>query len=187
METVKLDALLEDRRLQKKLLNALRLGQVIIYPTDTIYGIGCDASNGEAVRLVRGLKGTTHPFSVIAPSKEWMQRHLVINHADCLDRLPGPCTLIFTKKDRSFLKEAAPGASLGVRIPDHPLTWLLQKSGLPIVTTSANVSGSPFLVKPKDIKEYFDVDFFIDAGMLPGVPSMVLDLTGPEPRIIRAG
>jgi L-threonylcarbamoyladenylate synthase len=188
METVRLDSLLEDKSLQEELIKSIQKGAVFIYPTDTIYGIGCDASNPEAVRHIRGLKGSEHPFSVVASSKEWINRHLVVKghgRQEYVDKLPGPYTLIFEKKDKDFLREAAPGGSLGVRIPDHPLTWILQKTGLPIVTTSANVSGSPFLVEPEDIKDYFDVDFFIDAGRLPGNPSKVVDLTGHEPRIIR--
>jgi len=185
MDTIKLDALLKDAKLQGRLIKAIHAGKVIIYPTDTVYGIGCDASNADAVRRIRALKGTEHPFSVIAPSKEWMQHNLVINHQDYLDKLPGPYTLIFTKKEKRFLSETAPGPSLGVRIPDHQLTWIFQKTGLPVVTTSANVSGSPFLVKPSDIKEHFDVAMFVDAGALPGTPSTVVDLTGTEPRVLR--
>lgn len=185
MERIELDLLVEDKKLQEKIIADIQEEGVFIYPTDTIYGIGCDASNAEAVLHIRRLKRSKHPFSVIAPSKEWIKHNLIISHPEYIDNLPVPYTLVFEKKDKNVLKEATSGTSLGVRIPDYPITWILQRTGLPIVTTSANVSGSLFLMKPEDIKDYFDVDFFVDAGNLSGNPSKVIDLTGPEPRIIR--
>lgn len=185
MDVMEFKDLLENERLQEEIKGRIQQGQVFVYPTDTIYGIGCDAGNPAAVKRIRDIKDTDHPFSVIAPSIEWIRSKTVVNHPEYLERLPGPYTLIFRKQEPVFLKAAAPGDSLGVRIPDHPLTWLFQKSGMPIVTTSVNLSGSPFNVNPDEIKSKFDIDFLINAGPLEGTPSKVIDLTGKEPRVLR--
>ncbi|MFH1294922.1 MAG: L-threonylcarbamoyladenylate synthase [Candidatus Aenigmatarchaeota archaeon] len=185
MNVIKLDVLLADEGNQKDIASRIQQGAVFVYPTDTIYGVGCDAGNPEAVQRIRDIKGTDHPFSVIAPSNEWIAKNLVVNHPEYLRKLPGPFTLIFRKKDPCFLSGASPGDSLGIRIPDHRLTWLFQKTGMPIVTTSMNQSGKPFNINPDEIMANFDIDFIVDAGPLSGTPSSVIDLTGDEPRVLR--
>lgn len=185
MDVIKLDALLANEGIQKEIVSRIQQGAVFVYPTDTIYGVGCDAGNPKAVQRIRDIKNTDHPFSVIAPSNEWVAKNLVVNHPEYLRKLPGPFTLIFKKKNPSFLVGASSGDSLGIRIPDHMLTWLFQKTGMPIVTTSINQSGKPFNINPDEIKAKFDIDFLIDAGPLIGTPSSVIDLTGDEPRVLR--
>jgi len=187
MRLVRLEKLLRDVNLKEEIAQAIKDGEVFIYPTDTVYGLGCDAGNPEAVTRIRKLKGTDHPFSVIAPSRKWIGKSLVLNHPGYLDNLPGPYTLIFRKKAQGFLPEACPRDSVGVRIPDHPLTRIIQSSGKPFVTTSANKSGRPTIKRITEIPKelLLRVDTIIDGGILDNPPSTVIDLTGREPVTIR--
>ena len=84
----------------KRAVEVLKDGGIILYPTDTIWGIGCDATNKEAVRKIRDIKKSEQPFSVIAPGKKWIMDNCVVHeHAnEYLEKLPGPYTLIFKLK-----------------------------------------------------------------------------------------
>jgi len=179
--------ILENRGLRKGTVDAIKSGALLIYPTDTVYGIGCDAENNKSVREVRKAKATEHPFSVIAPSESWISENLKAGSHEYLERLPGPYTLIFKKRKPGFLSAASPGDSLGVRIPRHPFTKLVASAGVPFVTTSANISGQPTIKSVKDIPEQMldQIDYVIDGGSLKGKASTVVDLTGVTPKILR--
>ncbi len=166
--------------------------KILVYPTDTVYGLGCNAENEILVDRIFEIKGRDRkkPLSVIAPGKEWITQHCVVSR-EILDKyLPGPYTLLLQKKDRNFLKEATAGApTLGVRIPAHPFSKLVEKAGIPFVTTSANISGEK---SPKNLSEIPDeiknaADMVIDGGALSGVPSAIVDLrSGKEVIVERA-
>ncbi len=166
---------------EKDILKWISEGKIFLYPTDTVYGLGCDAENREAIERLRGLKGARHPLSVIAPSKRWIIKNLFPH--PYLNLLPGPYTLILLKRNPKFLRWASAGRGLAVRIPKHPLTRIIQKSGKPFITTSANLSGQPVIRKPEELK--LKVDIVIDAGELSGKPSQIIDLTQKTPKIIR--
>ena len=119
-------------------------GAVFIHPTDTIYGIGCDATNESAVQRIRGVKQrSSMPFSVIAPSLQWISEHMEPVDKKFLGMLPGPVTLILKKKNPLFLLDCSPTDGLGVRIPNHVLTPIIQHADVPFVSTSANLHGHP--------------------------------------------
>ncbi len=159
-------------------------GRIFIYPTDTIYGIGCDATNIEAVNKIKQIKSrdADKPLSVIAPSVDWVKENLIVD-VDLEKYLPGAYTLILKKKDPEFLKHIASGESLGVRIPDCPFTKQIQKAAVPFVTTSVNFAGEPFATKiseiPEEIKK--QVDIIVDVGELSGRPSTLI-INGKEIR-----
>jgi L-threonylcarbamoyladenylate synthase len=187
MLTIRLEEMLNDKDSMEGLSKQVWSGAIFIYPTDTVYGIGCNAEDEAAVRKVRRIKGTDHPFSVIAPSKEWISENLETNFTDYLSQFPGPITLIM-KKRSSFLDWAAKGATLGVRMPDHPFMKLIELAGVPFITTSANKSGEPTISGIREIPRELEreVDFAIDGGPAPsGKPSKVIDLTGYEPKVLR--
>ena len=125
---------------KEEILQAIKDGKIFIYPTDTIYGLGCRQVDEEKIRKIK--QRETKPFSIIAPSKEWiMENCLVIReHVDIY--LPGPYTLILNKKA---------GGTLGVRIPDHWFTAVVQEAGVPFITTSVNLSGEPHMEKLEDV------------------------------------
>ena len=153
------------------------LDKIFIYPTDTIYGIGCDAENCFLVDKIRKIKKRdSKPFSVIAPNIEWILKNCETNEEEIKKFLPGPYTLILKKKDKNFLKNVSDNEFLGIRIPLHPMTDFLQKTGKPIVTTSVNFSGEPPMIElkglPKEIKK--QIDFAIDMGLISGTPSRLV-------------
>ena len=150
---------------------------IFIYPTDTIYGIGCNASNPELVEKIRELKQRDNkPLSIIAPSKQWILDNCITTKQELDKYLPGPYTLILKKKIPEFLFPASSTLYLGVRIPKHDFTELLQRTNQPIITTSVNLSGQPFATRISEIPEQIiqGVDFIINAGTLSGNPSTIV-------------
>ncbi len=101
-------------------VDEIKKGSVFVYPTDTIYGLGCDAGNSESVASIKKIKcrEVGKPMSVIAPSVEWIKEHCDVADELIEKYLPGPYTLILKKKDVNFLRDVSAGDSLGVRIPD---------------------------------------------------------------------
>jgi len=164
-------------------------GAIFIHPTDTIYGIGCNALNSNAVKRIREIKGRhITPFSVIAPSKEWIFENCRITDEarEWIAMLPGPYTLVLNKKDTTIAEEVTPGIdTIGVRIPDHWFSEVVNKFGFPIVTTSANLVHENFMTSLDnlDIRIKSHVDFIIYEGVKEGRPSRIIHL-GDEMRII---
>jgi len=153
-------------------------GAVFIYPTDTIYGLGCDATNEGAVKKIKELKyrDADKPMSVIAPSVDWIKEHCEVTDEMIEKYLPGPYTIIVKKKDAGFMKDVASGDTLGVRIPDCEFTKLVEKAGVPFITTSVNFAGEPFAVKISDIdsKILDAAEIVIGVGELDGRPSTLI-------------
>ncbi len=158
-------------------------GAVFIYPTDTIYGIGCDARNPAAVKKIRRLKGRKDaPFSIIAPSKGWVRSCCEVGkEAEVwLGKLPGPLTLILRKKGKCVAKEVTPGLStLGVRMPRHWFLAHAEELDIPIVTTSANKHGEQYMTSLESLDDdiKIGVDFIIYEGEKNGKPSKLIDLS----------
>ena len=153
------------------------MGSIFIYPTDTIYGIGCDAENKKLVNKIRAIKHRdTKPFSIIAPSIDYILKNCEVDKKIVSKFLPGPYTLILKKKDKNFLKHVSETESIGIRIPNHPFVKILQKTAKPIITTSVNLSGQ----KPANCINEIDpkiinrVNFVIDGGTLSGKPSSLV-------------
>lgn len=172
-------------------LAQIKSGKLFIYPTDTIYGIGCDATNAEAVLQVRQLKERPEaPFSVIAPSKEWIRQCCTLTSLaeEWVDKLPGPYTLILPLRSPTCVAPAVLGdvKTLGVRMPKHWTAKIAEALDLPIVTTSVNKVGKEFLTNPTQLSAEFrdGVVFCIDEGELGGKPSTVINLTGDAIEIV---
>jgi len=166
-----------------EIVEQIRNGAVFIYPTDTIYGIGCNALDKIAVAKIRALKErTTNPFSIIVPSKEWVMKNCIITTKakEWLSKLPGPYTLILKLRNKNaIVKSVNQGTeNIGVRIPDHWISGFVRKLGFPIVTTSANLAGKPFMTSLEDLDESIKegVDFVIYEGEKKGRPSKIVNL-----------
>jgi len=165
-------------------------GQVFIYPTDTIYGIGCSAKLSKGIQKIREIKQRPDtPFSVMVPSIDWVKENCILSKEaeKYLKELPGPVTLILkTKNGAAVAKEVAPGKdSVGVRIPDHWFHKIVEDLDIPIITTSVNKAGKMFMTSldnlDDDIRE--KVDFAIDEGEKKGKPSKIIHLEGEEVKI----
>ncbi|MBU0536187.1 MAG: threonylcarbamoyl-AMP synthase [Nanoarchaeota archaeon] len=170
-----------------RFFEAIVKGVIFIYPTDTIYGIGCDATNSDAVKKIRDLKKRPkNPFSVIAPSREWIEENCIVegNAKDWLDKLPGPYTLILRLKNKgSVAPEVIPDTDcIGVRIPNHWFSAVVRMLDTPIVTTSVNEAGKRFMTSIEDMDPDMQpfIDFMIDEGEKQGRPSDVIHLTGED-------
>ena len=151
--------------------------KIFIYPTDTIYGIGGNAKDIKTAEKIRKIKGRNKkPFSIIVPSIQYILKNCEVNRNIIKKYLPGPYTLLLKKKDKNFLKHISDTEYIGIRIPKHPFTKLLQKTKKPIITTSVNLSGEKPANSIKEINKKIlnKVDFIIDAGKLSGNPSTII-------------
>jgi len=160
---------------------------VFIHPTDTIYGIGCNAESEEAVKKVRKIKQRQdNPFSVIAPSKEWIKENCEADAKaeEWIDKLPGPYTLILKLKNKECIAKSVNLGldTLGIRIPEHWISEVIEEFGKPIVTTSANVTGGNFMTNVDDLDSSIKskLDFVVYEGEKKGRPSEILDLSKEE-------
>jgi L-threonylcarbamoyladenylate synthase len=169
---------------EEDLLKMIKEGKVFVYPTDTVYGLGCNAENHSSVERIKLIKAREKekPLSVIAPSKEWIRAHLVTDKIDLDKYLPGPYTLILWKKDKGFLSHASSSETLGVRIPSSQFSEIIAKAGVPFITTSVNFSGEPPASRVAEIKTEIlsNVDVVLDGGPLPGTPSTIIMPNGEE-------
>ncbi|MBI5073456.1 threonylcarbamoyl-AMP synthase [Candidatus Woesearchaeota archaeon] len=172
---------------KKKYLQMIKKGRAFIYPTDTIYGIGCDATNQKAVKHVHALKQREKkPFSVIAPSKQWIQKNCIITKSakKWIKKLPGKYTFILHLKNKKAVAKAVHlgDYTIGVRIPKHWIAKVVAGYCRPIVTTSVNISGQPFMQKaadvPHKIKEH--IAFILYEGPKKAHPSTIVDFVAHE-------
>jgi L-threonylcarbamoyladenylate synthase len=181
-----------------KAAGLLRTGAVIIYPTDTVYGIGGDATNRAAIDLVLRLKQRPvgKPLPVLVPDTAAAQRHARFDaRAEQLAEAfwPGALSLVLPLRPDS---ELAPGvtadsATVALRVPDHPVALaLLRDAGCPLAGPSANPAGAGSPTDAHAIAADLSeaIAMILDAGPSPvAVASTVLDLTGTPVRILRAG
>lgn len=178
----------------KQAVDVLKNGGVIVYPTDTIYGFGCDIFNKNAVERIYKIKQKKATgFSFICPDLNEIAKYAIVSDYayKLLKRLlPGPYTFIF-KATKMVPNDLIPNKkTVAIRIPDNRVCLdIVKQLGHPIVTTSVNVTHEPHFSDPILIdKEFGDrVDLVIDAGTLENDPSSVIDLSGDAPVIIRRG
>ncbi|MFT7615819.1 MAG: L-threonylcarbamoyladenylate synthase [Candidatus Woesearchaeota archaeon] len=188
MKTISKKEFLEQEDLY---LGKIKSGTIFIYPTDTIYGIGCNALINNQIKKIRELKGRpTAPFSIIAPSIEWIRENCIITPEaqEWVDKLPGPYTLILNLKNPEFLSKDIVGDSsaVGVRLPNHWIAKVVQDLGYPIVTTSVNKKGEAFMTCMGDLDPEIEqqTDLIIHEGELAGRPSKIVHLEGNEEKVI---
>lgn len=160
-------------------VDILKKGGVIAYPTDTLYGIGCDALNQNAIRKIFELKGRDYskPLSIACSSIEMVKKYVFLSkRAEKIvaELLPGPFTLIINKKPEISDLVTAGSDQVGVRIPGYaPILKVIEQLGRPIITTSANQSGEKDIKTLADIK--IPVDFIFSGECKHNQPSTVFD------------
>lgn len=182
-------------RLIKQVVDCLKKGGVIVYPTDTTYGIGCDIFNRKAVKKIFQIKQRDQrkPFSFICSDIAEISNYAqVSNFAFKIMKrhLPGPYTFILhaTKVVPDSLSTKQ--KTVGIRIPQNTICEAIVKElGHPLVTTSANTSGEDTPQDPRDIDDQMGhlVDFVIDGGISMDEASSVISLLDDEIEILRQG
>lgn len=177
----------------------LRAGGVVIYPTDTLYGLGADAFSDNAFLKICSIKDRDQrrPVHAVFPDLEAAREYAEITPmGEALARkfLPGPLTLVFKKKAHLTTGIAYNLSSIGVRIPNNEFCLKLARAfGKPYTTTSANISGQESLGTLKDVIQQLKgnterIDLAIDGGALPSYTrSSVVDVRGEEPSMLREG
>lgn len=181
-----------------KAVTVLKDGGIVLYPTDTIYGLGVDARNSEAVRRVQELKGREphKPISILVSDKGQMEQCAVMTDmartlADAY--LPGPLTLVL-KADSSMSQEVMQEGTIGIRIPNNPFCLAFaQAFGGPITTTSANRAGHDTPASVEELITHFgnhakEIALIVDAGALASTtPSTVVSCVEETPVVLREG
>ncbi|MBD3203128.1 threonylcarbamoyl-AMP synthase [Candidatus Woesearchaeota archaeon] len=182
----------EDAFINKfKISHEIKNGAVFVYPTDTVYGLGADATNSKAVDKVRKIKTRPNqPFSVFAPSKSWIRTNCdITEHENWLRKLPGKFTLIAKLIDKKCISPIVnlDKDTLGVRIPDHWMNELISFINIPIITTSVNKTGKPYMTSKQDLNPKIKkkIDFMIYEGEKDDTPSTIVRLDKEEIEIIK--
>lgn len=187
METLMYRTYAEDS-IVKHAAEVLKEGKLIIYPTDTVYGIGADATNPLAVKAVHELKQRLReqPISVLVSDLAMLKKWAVMSPKQekyIKERLPGAWTFVLKPKK----KLPVSAGSVGFRIPDHWCRGIAKALGKPVTSTSANMHGSPTPHSTFELKQLFGerIALYIDGGKLTGTPSQVVNMTVEPPQVIR--
>ena len=182
-------------RLISRVVETLKQGGVIGYPTDTTYGIGCDIFNKKGVKKIYQIKqrDPRKPFSFICADLSDVANYAqVSNFAFKIMRrhLPGPYTFVLeaTRVVPDLLTTRQ--KTVGIRIPENSIALaIVRELGHPLVTTSANVSGEETYQDPQEIEDSMGhmLDMVVDGGMLLGEPSTVISLVDDRIEVLRQG
>ena len=186
-------------------VQALRGGGLLVYPTDTTYGLGCDIFAKPAITQIYRLKNLPpeHPLTILCADLSELARYAVIEnrvYRILRHHLPGKFTFILPATRLVPKLLTAGRRTIGVRIPEHAVcAALVRELGHPLISTTvttqmqraveSDADSPPPEGDPDAIAAQLprSVDVFLDCGELHGTPSSVVDLTGPEPRILRPG
>lgn len=183
--------------IQKEIKTIIQEGGLIVFPTETVYGIGADATNPNAVKKIFIAKGRPSDNPLIVHLADQKDLESVVSSVpDLAYQLmirfwPGPLTMVFHKKE-IIPKEVSGGLlTVGIRIPSsHAAQAVIKAAGVPICAPSANLSGKPSSTLFKHVLEDFNekVDMIIDGGQVDiGLESTVIDMTTPIPILLRPG
>ena len=176
-------------------VSVIKKGGVVAFPTETCYAIAADATNKSAIMKVYEVKNRDpyKPLPVIVSDERMIEEYCTLDErAKKLIKafMPGPLTLVVNKKNEHLPKELS-DKGIAFRIPGKEFSRIFaQECGVPLTSTSANLSGKTPIYKFDELKQEFGgkVDLIIDAGNLPPIrPSTMLDLRGRDPFILRAG
>ncbi|MBI2201778.1 MAG: threonylcarbamoyl-AMP synthase [Armatimonadetes bacterium] len=181
----------------RRAIETLTQGGVVVYPTDTVYGVGCRIDDDAAVRRVFALKGRPHTEALPVLLAEVAQLDQYARDVPPAARRlvsrfwPGALTVVVRRSERVPSLVAGGGPTVALRVPNHPVPRALVRAvGVPIVGTSANTHGMPSPVTAQlAVYDLGDrVDLVLDGGRVPGGrESTVVDVTSQSPRVVRQG
>ena len=181
-----------------RVAEVVRIGCIAVVPTDTVYGLVCDAQSPDAVAHMFRIKQRPdeRAFPVFIRDIAMARQYAYISDAKArfLERVwPGAVTVVFQHKEKLPLILTGGKNTIGIRVPDYPfLLELLAGLDAPLAQTSANISDMPPAKNKEEIQKYFQdkedqPDLIIDAGEVSGVSSTVVDFTRESPIIARSG
>jgi L-threonylcarbamoyladenylate synthase len=196
MRRVVVDPVAPDPESVKQAADAIRAGGCIALPTDTLYGLAVNPFDATAVEKLFAVKGreSGRAVALIAADAEQVVERVgplpPTARALATRFWPGPLTLILPAP-RDLVPAVSSDGTVGVRVPDHAVARALcRAAGFPLTATSANISGGAATSSPDVVAGILAdrIDLLVDAGPTPGgSPSTLVDVTGPAPRLVRAG
>ena len=180
----------------KEAVTALGNGELAVVPTDTVYGVAADAFKPDAVAALLAAKGRGRqmPPPVLVGSRRAafaLVEDVTTSASDLIDEFwPGGLTLVF-RSSRSLVWDLGDTrGTVAVRMPLHPVTLDLLKESGPLAVSSANISGSPPATTAADAESQLGeaISVYLDGGPCSGeIPSTIVDVTGPVPKLLRSG
>jgi len=194
---IKIHPINPETRLITKAVDVLRSGGVIIYPTDTVYGMGCSVENKNAIEKIYLIKRQRKdkPYSFVCSDLKHISEYARVSDSAfkvMKHLIPGPYTFVLQSARMKQLPKllVSKRSTVGIRVPDSPITLALVKElGHPILSTSVSSEDGVLINEPETIIEKFNnrVEMIIDGGKLASEPSSVIDLTGETPKVVRKG
>lgn len=178
---------------------SVQKGHIIIAPTETIYGLSCDATNSDAVEKIIKIKDRPKDKGLVVLVKNLKMLKEIAKVPKEKEKIlqkiwPGPVTCVFETKEGFLPEKVQSDGTVAVRVSSHPFFKVLfQSLNKPVVSTSANISGEKPLENPNQLKEVFqenseDIDLLIDWGKIENKkPSTIIDLTVSPPECVREG
>ena len=178
-----------------KAVEILKSGGVIIYPTDTVYGLGCDIFNKEAVERIYTIKNETETklFSFLCSDLKDISKYAKVSnfaYKSMKKLIPGPYTFVLPAAREVPKKLWTKRKTVGIRVSNNEIARILAAElGNPIISTSATTRKGDLIFDPLEIRTVFNnsVDLMLSMGALSGKPSSIIDLSGDEAEIIREG
>jgi tRNA threonylcarbamoyl adenosine modification protein (Sua5/YciO/YrdC/YwlC family) len=180
----------------RKIVEALRKGEIIAYPTDTYYGIGCDLFKKDSIQKIYHLKrrSTSQPFSFICSDLKNISEYAqVTNYAyKTMKRLlPGPFTFVLEGSRLVPRIMLTKRRTVGIRVPDNPICLaVVEELGNPVInTTASDPESGDILMSPAEIRNKIGhaLDLIVDGGIVRGDPSSVISLIDDTPEVLREG
>ncbi|MEE2975596.1 MAG: L-threonylcarbamoyladenylate synthase [Thermodesulfobacteriota bacterium] len=180
------------------LSNSIKNGKTICYPTETLYGLGCAIDNDQAIAKLYEIKSREKEkkFSILFKDIKMLETYCEFNDTEkdlILHFMPGPLSMLLTIRDKNLIKDSLIGSNnkINCRVSSHPfIINLFQHLDVPIISTSANISGEKNMFTFKKIYNTFHdlVDIIIDDGNIKSSSgSTIIELNGKEIKIIREG
>ena len=174
---------------------ALDREELIVYPTDTLYGLGGDPYTDRALDLVYRAKQRPRdepiPLALASPGDVWTYGHAThLARAFCVKHLPGPATVLLQATPKAPAGLLSTDGLVGIRVPDHPIAQAIAKAFGPITTTSANLHGGPSPATCAEAVRQLgeSVAVYVEAGPTRhGKESTIVDLSGASAKVIREG
>ena len=190
-----IDAVHPQPRVVEKAVSVMAEGGLVAFPTDTYYAIGCDLFDKRAIERIYQLKQLpkTHELSFLCSDLSEVARYAILDNAAfrvLRRKTPGPFTFVLPATRLVPDLALSRQKTVGVRLPASPVALeIVRKLAHPVISTSAATPGGEVLIDARDVRDRLGhgLDLVLDGGYQADEPSSVVDLTGPEPKVVRVG